>query len=169
MPSSQRTRTVVASILFACAAAFIAVALSQWLLGAGLDPRDDSMSRAAGIGFTDTARQTLFSIVPVAAPALAVRLRPGRVIRRVARVFYALYIVIGVLLALSAAMYGYDDATQIASQGTVWIDARATTERLVLDGVWLVLAGVGWLSVRWTKNRDETTAPSEEAEASSME
>ncbi|MCH7231216.1 hypothetical protein L0U85_10180 [Glycomyces sp. L485] len=157
MPSSQRSRTVVALVLLACAAVFIAVALSQWIYGAGLDPRDDYGSRAAGIEFTDTARSTLFSFVPVAAPALAVFLRPGRVIRRLARIAYAFYIVIGVLLALSAALYGYDDATQLASLGRVWIDDRAATERLLLDGVWLVLAGVGLMSVRWNRIQEKSS------------
>jgi hypothetical protein len=155
MPSTHRTRTIVAAILIACAAVFIAVALSQWIVGAGLDPRDDYGSRAAGIGFADTARQTLFSVVPVAAPALAAWLRPGRVIRRCAQIVYGCYIVTGVLLALSAAMYGYDSATQLASQGEVWIDTRAATERLLLDGVWLVLAGVGVVFVRWSRVREQ--------------
>lgn len=154
----QRQRTIAAVVLLVCAAVFIAVALSQWLFGAGLDPRDDYGSRAAGIGFTDTARDTLFSIVPVAAPALAVFLRPGRVIRRLARIVYAFCIVTGVLLALSAALYGYDDATQLASQGAVWIDDRAATERLLLDGAWLALAGVGLASVRWNRIQHEETS-----------
>ncbi|GAB3649155.1 hypothetical protein [Glycomyces tarimensis] len=157
MPSTQRSRAVVALILLAAAAVFIAVALSQWIVGAGLDPRDDYGSRAAGIGFTDTARDTLFSIVPVAAPALAAFVRPGRVIRRLARIVYGLLLVTGVLLALSAALYGYDDATQLADQGRVWIDDRAATERLLLDGVWLVLAGVGLATVRWNRVHEESS------------
>lgn len=155
MPPTHRTRAALAVVLLACAAVFIAVALSQWIVGAGVDPRDDYGSRAAGIGFADTARQTLFSIVPVAAPALAARLRPGRVIRRSAQIVYGCYLVTGVLLALSAAMYGYDDATQLAHQGAVWIDARAATERLLLDGVWLVLAVVGVLFVRWSRSQEQ--------------
>lgn len=150
----HRVRTAVAAVLLACAVAFILVALSQWLFGAGVDPRDDYGSRAAGIGFADNARQTLFSIAPVAAPAAAAWLRPGRVIRRLAHVVYGCYLVTGVLLALSAAMYGYDTATQLASQGEVWIDVRTTTERLILDGVWLVLAGVGVVFVRWSRIRE---------------
>lgn len=164
MPSKhRRTRILVAAVLIACAAVFIAVALSQWIIGAGVDPRDDYGARAAGIGFTDTARQTLFSIVPVAAPALAAwlcaGLRPGRVIRGLAQIVYGCYIVTGVLLALSAAMFGFDDATQIAhgfaSQGEPWIDARAATERLLLDGAWVVLAGVGVVFVRWSRTREQ--------------
>ncbi|WP_026930707.1 hypothetical protein [Glycomyces tenuis] len=155
MPSTHRSRPAVAAVLIACAAVFIAVTLSQWLFGAGVDPRDDYGSRAAGIGFADVARQTLFSIVPVAAPAAAAWLHPGRVIRRLAQVVYGCYIVTGVLLALSAAMYGYDTATQLASQGEVWIDSRTATERLLLDGVWLVLAVVGVVFVRWSRTREQ--------------
>jgi hypothetical protein len=155
MSSTLRIRTAVAAALLVCAAVFIAVALSQWLFGAGVDPRDDYGSRAAGIGFADLARPTLFSIVPVAAPAAAAWLRPGRVIRRLAQIVYGCYIVTGVLLALSAAMYGYDTATQLAAQGEVWIDARTATERLLLDGAWLVLAVVGVVFVRWSRSREQ--------------
>ncbi len=93
--------------------------------------------------------------MPGAAPAAAAWLHPGRVIRRLAQVVYGCYIVTGVLLALSAAMYGYDTATQLASQGEVWIDSRTATERLLLDGVWLVLAVVGVVFVRWSRTREQ--------------
>jgi hypothetical protein len=152
MQLAPRHRTAVAAVLLACAAAVIAVALSEWLFGVGLDPRDDTLRRAAGIGFTDTARATLFSVVPVALPALAALLapdtRPGRVIGRLTRLLYVAYLVIGVLLALSAARYGFDDARQLAEEGQVFIDTRAAVERLLLDAVWLTLAGVGLVFAR---------------------
>ncbi|GAB3219659.1 hypothetical protein GCM10027447_02930 [Glycomyces halotolerans] len=157
MPSPQRQRAILAAVLLACAAIVIAVAVSQWQFGAGLDPRDDSLRRAAGMGFTDEARRTLFSVVPVAAPLLAAWLCPGRVIRRLARVLYVVYLVIGVLLALSAAKYGFDEATQLAAEGQVFIDARAAVERLLLDGVWLILAGAGWFAVRWNRVCEKTS------------
>ncbi|RRR97606.1 hypothetical protein [Glycomyces terrestris] len=142
-----RARTVLAAVLLVFAATVIAVAVSQWLTGAGSDPRDDVLSRAAGIGFTDEARGTLFSILPVALPPFAAVLvpgtRPGRVIGGLARLVSVAYLVIGVLLALSAARYGFDDARQLAEEGQVFIDTRAAVERLVLDGVWLALAGIG--------------------------
>jgi hypothetical protein len=156
-----RTRTALAAALLACAAAVIAVAPSQWLFGAGLDPRDDNLSRAAGIGFTDEARGTLFSILPVALPALAALLapatRPGRVIGSLTRLVYAAYLVIGVLLALSAARYGFDDAGQLAEEGRVFIDTRAAVERLVLDAVWLALAGIGLALSRKPRSRERTS------------
>ena len=159
MPS-QRVRTAAACVLLAAAAVFIAVALSQWLLDFTVvpDPRDDALRRAAGMGFTDEARGTLFSIVPVAAPALAAWLPgpgdSGRVIRRLARIFYAALIVIGLLLALSAARYGLDQDAQLAHEGRVFIDTRAVVERLLLDLTWLVLAGLAWWSVRWSAKRE---------------
>lgn len=159
MPS-QRSRTLVASILLAAAALFIGVAVSQWLFGFTVDPdpRDDALRRAAGMGFTDEARRTLFSIVPVAAPALAAWLAPigdpGRGIRRASRIAYGLLIVIGVLLALSAARYGFDQDAQLVRDGAVFIDPRAAVERLVLDLTWLVLAGLAWWSVRWSAKRE---------------
>jgi hypothetical protein len=154
MSEKSRAHAVIASVLLACAAVFIAVALSQWLVGAGLDPRDTFGSRAAGLGFTDEARGTLFSIVPVALPAVAVWLRPVRVIRRLALMLYGLYLVIGVSLTLSAARYGFDEAGQVAAQGAVWIDGRAATERLALDGVWLLLALMGALFARRARSRE---------------
>jgi uncharacterized membrane protein YidH (DUF202 family) len=153
MQLRSRQRTVLASVLLALAIVVIAVAVSQWLFGAGLDPRDDTIRRAAGIGFTDEARGTLFSILPVALPAVAAFIapdtRPGRVTVRLARLVYAAYLVIGVLLALSAARYGFDDARQLAEEGQVFIDARAAVERLLLDAVWLTLAGIGLVFARW--------------------
>ncbi|WP_100447312.1 hypothetical protein [Glycomyces xiaoerkulensis] len=154
MPSPQRLRTTVAGLLLCGAAVFIAVAASEWLVGAGADPRDDVFSRAAGIEFTDTARRTLFSVVPVAAPALAAWLVPGRVIRRLARVLYAVYLVIGVLLALSAAKYGFDQQAQLESLGRAWVEPRSAVERLLLDAAWLTLAVAGWLSLRWNGKRE---------------
>lgn len=162
-PLSSRQRTVIAAILLACAVAFILVALSQWLFGVGLDPRDDTLHRAAGIGFTDEARGTLFSIIPVALPALAAFLapdtRPGRVTVRLTRLVYVVYLVIGVLLALSAARYGIDTARQLAEEGQVFIDTRAAVERLLLDAVWLTLAGIGLVAVRWNGTRERSSTP----------
>lgn len=162
-PLSSRQRTVIAAILLACAVAFILVALSQWLFGVGLDPRDDTLHRAAGIGFTDEARSTLFSILPVALPALAAFLapdtRPGRVTVRLTRLVYVAYLVIGVLLALSAARYGIDTARQLAEEGQVFIDTRAAVERLILDTVWLTLAVIGLVSVRWNGTRERSSTP----------
>jgi hypothetical protein len=161
MQLRPRTRTVLASVLLACAVAVIAVALSQWLFGAGLDHRDDNLSRAAGMGFTDEARGTLFSVLPVALPALAAILapasRPGRVIGGLTRLVYVAYIVIGVLLTLSAARYGFDEAGQLAEEGRVFIDTRAAVERLVLDAVWLALAGIGFALSRKTRSRELTS------------
>ena len=160
-PSSSRQRTVVSAILLACAVAVIAVAVSQWLFGVGLDPRDDTIRRAAGIGFTDEARDTLFSILPVVLPALAAFVapdtRPGRVTVRLTRLVYVAYLVIGVLLALSAARYGFDDARQLAEEGQVFIDTRAAVERLLLDAVWLTLAGIGLVFARWNGTRAQHT------------
>ncbi|THV43157.1 hypothetical protein [Glycomyces buryatensis] len=163
VPSNQRRRTAVAVVLLACATIFIAVAVSQWLFGFGLDPRDDSIRRAAGLGFTDTARQTLFSVIPLAAPALAVWLQPGRVIGRWAQVLYVAYLVIGLLLALSAARYGFDETRQLAEEGQVFIDARAAVERLLLDTVWLALAGMGLLFARraGSRQRSSTADPAD--------
>jgi len=159
----SRRRSLVAAVLLACAAVVIAVALSQWLFGVGLDPRDDTMRRAAGIGFTDAARDTLFSVLPVALPALAAFLapdtRPGRVIGRLTRLVYIAYLVIGVLLAMSAARYGFDDARQLAEEGQVFIDPRAAVERLLLDAVWLTLAAIGLVLSRWRGNRERTSTP----------
>ncbi|MFG3342654.1 hypothetical protein [Glycomyces sp. NPDC048151] len=163
MKLGSRQRTVIAAALLACALVFIGVALSQWLFGAGLDPRDDTIRRAAGIAFTDEARSTLFSVVPVALPAMAAFLapdtRPGRVTVRVTRLVYVCYIVIGVLLALSAARYGFDDARQLAEEGQVFIDTRAAVERLLLDAVWLTLAGIGLVFVRWNGTRERSSTP----------
>ncbi|WP_143014813.1 hypothetical protein [Glycomyces harbinensis] len=163
MQLASRHRTTVAVVLLAGAAVFIAVALSQWLFGVGLDPRDDTLRRAAGIGFTDTARDTLFSVVPVVLPALAAFLapdtRPGRVIGRLTRLLYVAYLVIGVLLALSAARYGFDDARQLAEEGQVFIDTRAAVERLLLDAVWLTLAGIGLVFARWQRTRERSSTP----------
>lgn len=160
---TPRARAVISSILLASAVVFIAVALSQWLFGAGLDPRDDTLSRAAGIGYTDEARATLFSVVPVAAPALAALLsagtRPGRVIGRLTRLVYVAYLVIGVLLTLSAARYGFDDARQLAEEGRVYIDTRAAIERLLLDAVWLGLAGIGLFLTGIARTRERRTTP----------
>jgi len=126
-----------------------------------LDPRDDTLRRAAGIGFTDEARATLFSVLPVALPAAAALLapntRPGRVISRLTRLVYVAYLVIGVLLAMSAARYGFDEARQLAEEGQVFIDARAAAERLLLDAVWLTLAGIGLVVARWNGTREEHT------------
>ena len=169
MQLAPRHRTAAAAVLLACAAVVIAVALSEWLFGVGLDPRDDTLRRAAGIGFTDTARGTLFSVVPVALPALAALLvpdtRPGRVIGRLTRLLYVAYLVIGVLLALSAARYGFDDARQLAEEGQVFIDTRAAVERLLLDAVWLTLAGVGLVFARrrGTRERPSTAESRDEA------
>lgn len=163
MKLGSRHRSVLAGLLLALAVTVIAVALSQWLFGAGLDPRDDTLSRAAGIGFTDAARATLFSILPVALPAIAAFLapdtRPGRVTVRLTRLVYVAYLVIGVLLALSAARYGFDDARQLAEEGQVFIDTRAAVERLLLDAVWLTLAGIGLVSVRWNGTRERSSTP----------
>jgi hypothetical protein len=160
---SSRQRSVIAGVLLACALVFIAVALSQWLFGVGLDPRDDTLRRAAGIGFTDEARATLFSIIPVALPALAAFVapgtRPGRVTVRLTRLVYVAYLVIGVLLALSAARYGFDDARQLSEEGQVFIDTRAAVERLLLDTVWLTLAGIGLVLVRWNGTRERSSTP----------
>jgi hypothetical protein len=134
MKLGSRQRSVLAGLLLAFAITVIAVALSQWLFGVGLDPRDDTIRRAAGIGFTDEARSTLFSILPV-------------------------YLVIGVLLALSAARYGFDDARQLAEEGQVFIDTRAAVERLLLDTVWLALAGIGLVFVRWNGTRERSSTP----------
>ncbi len=138
------------------AVAVIAVAVSQWLFGVGLDPRDDTIRRAAGIGFTDEARDTLFSILPVVLPALAAFVapdtRPGRVTVRLTRLVYVAYLVIGVLLALSAARYGFDDARQLAEEGQVFIDTRAAVERLLLDAVWLTLAAIGLVFAAMERN-----------------
>lgn len=173
----HRTRAFAAAVLIACAAVFIAVALSQWIVGGGFDPRDDYGSRAAGMGFTDTARQTLFSIVPAAAPAAAAWLcaghRPGRVIRGLAQIVYGCYIVTGVLLALSAAMFGYDGETQIdrgfATLDMPWIDARAATEHLLLDAAWLALAVVGVALVRWSRTYERFSAVPQEDQRSPKE
>ncbi|MDA1386241.1 MULTISPECIES: hypothetical protein [Glycomyces] len=160
---TSRQRSVIAAVLLACALVFIAVALSQWLFGVGLDPRDDTLRRAAGIGFTDEARATLFSILPVALPALASFVapdtRPGRVTVRLTRLVYVAYLVIGVLLTLSAARYGFDDARQLAEEGQVFIDTRAAVERLLLDAVWLTLAGIGLVLVRWNGTRERSSTP----------
>jgi hypothetical protein len=169
MQPATRHRTAAAAVLLTAAAVFIAVALSQWLFGVGLDPRDDTLRRAAGIGFTDTARDVLFSVVPVALPALAAFLapdtRPGRVIGRLARLVYVAYIVIGVLLAMSAARYGFDEARQLAEEGQVFIDTRAAVERLLLDAVWLALAGVGLAFARWCGVRERSSTPEHQDEA----
>ncbi|THV32065.1 hypothetical protein [Glycomyces paridis] len=161
MQLATRHRSAVAAVLLACAAVYIAVALSQWLFGVGLDPRDDTLSRAAGIGFTDEARGTLFSFVPVVLPAAAALLapatRPGRVIGRLTRLVYVLYLVIGVLLAMSAARYGFDDVGQLAEEGQVFIDTRAAVERLLLDAVWLALAVIGLLSTGWSGIRERAS------------
>lgn len=161
---APRTRTALAAVLLACAVVVVLVALSQWLFGAGVDPRDDTMSRAAGIGFTDEARSTLFSILPVALPLLAALVapptRPGRVIARSTRLVYAAYIVIGVLLALTAARYGFDEAGQLAKEGQVFIDTRAAVERLLLDVVWLVLAAIG-LAFAQKAGKGERTSTAE--------
>ncbi|HEX2142968.1 MAG TPA: hypothetical protein VHG10_00520 [Glycomyces sp.] len=153
MQLASRRRSVVAAILLALAVVVIAVAVSQWLFGVGLDPRDDTLRRAAGIGFTDEARSTLFSVLPVALPALAAFLapdtRPGRVIGRLTRLVYVAYLVIGVLLAMSAARYGFDEPRQLVEEGQVFIDTRAAVERLLLDAVWLTLAGIGLVFARW--------------------
>jgi C4-dicarboxylate transporter len=165
MHLASRRRTVLAAILLLCAAAVIAVAVSQWLFGVGLDPRDDTIRRAAGIGFTDEARETLFSVLPVVLPAVAAFLapdtRPGRVITRLTRLVYVLYIVIGVLLAMSAARYGFDEPRQLAEEGQVFIDPRAAVERLTLDAVWLTLAVIGLVVTRWngTRVRHTTEEP----------
>ncbi len=160
MQLATRHRSAVAAVLLACAAIYIAVAVSQWLFGLGLDPRDDTLSRAAGIGFTDEARRTLFSILPVALPALAAFLapatRPGRVIGRLTRLVYVAYLVIGVLLAMSAARYGFDDVRQLDEEGQVFIDPRAAVERLLLDAVWLALAVIGLVSTRWSGSRERS-------------
>jgi hypothetical protein len=164
MPPVQlgpRARTFLAAAFLVLAVAVIAVAVSQWRFGAGLDPRDDTFSRAAGIGFTDEARSTLFSVLPVALPALAALLapatRPGRVIGSLTRLVYLSYLVIGVLLALSAARYGFDDAGQLAEEGQVYIDTRAAVERLVIDAVWLALAGTGLVFAGKTRSRKRTS------------
>ncbi|GAA2293977.1 hypothetical protein GCM10009853_057420 [Glycomyces scopariae] len=156
-----RARTAAASALLGCAVAVIAVAVSQWLFGAELDPRDDALRRAAGIAFTDEARSTLFSVLPVALPALAAALapdsRPGRVIGRLTRLVYFAYLVIGVLLASSAARYGFDGARQLAEEGQVFIGTRAAVERLVLDAVWLALAGIGLVFAGKARSRERTS------------
>ncbi|MEU5156614.1 hypothetical protein [Glycomyces sp. NPDC021274] len=163
MKLGSRQRSVLAGLLLALAITVIAVALSQWLFGVGLDPRDDTLRRAAGIGYNDEARSTLFSILPVALPALAAFLapdtRPGRVTKRLTRLVYVAYLVIGVLLALSAARYGFDDARQLIEEGQVFIDTRAAVERLLLDAVWLTLAGIGLVSVRWNGTRERSSTP----------
>jgi hypothetical protein len=163
MKLGSRQRSVLAGLLLALAVIVIAVALSQWLFGVGLDPRDDAVRRAAGIGYNDEARSTLFSILPVALPALAAFLapdtRPGRVTVRITRLVYVAYLVIGVLLALSAARYGFDDPRQLAEEGQVFIDTRAAVERLLLDAVWLTLAGIGLVSVRWNGTRERSSTP----------
>lgn len=160
MQLPTRRRSLLAAVLLACAVVVIAVALSQWLFGLGFDSRDDNLSRAAGLGFTDGARSTLFSILPVALPALAALLapatRPGRVIGRLTRLVYVAYLVIGVLLTLSAARYGFDDARQLAEEGQVFIDARAAVERLLLDAVWLALAVIGLVSTWWSRPRERS-------------
>ncbi|GAA1686975.1 hypothetical protein GCM10009830_38110 [Glycomyces endophyticus] len=164
MPAKElgpRARTVLAAALLACAVAVVGVALSQWLFGADLDPRDDNLSRAAGIGFTDEARGTFFSVLPVALPVLAGLLapatRPGRVIGKLTRLVLVAYLVIGVLLASSAARYGFDAAGQLAEEGQVFIDTRAAVERLVLDGVWLALAGIGLVFGGKARSRERTS------------
>lgn len=163
MKLGSRQRSVLAALLLALAVIVIAVAVSQWLFGVGLDPRDDTVRRAAGIGYNDEARGTLFSILPVALPALAAFLapdtRPGRVTVRLTRLVYVAYLVIGVLLALSAARYGFDDARQLVEEGQVFIDTRAAVERLLLDAVWLTLAGIGLVSVRWNGTRERSSTP----------
>lgn len=163
MKLRSRQRSVLAIVLLAIAVVVIAVALSQWLFGVGLDPRDDTIRRAAGIGFTDDARSTLFSILPVALPAVAAFLAPdtrlGRVSVRLTRLVYVAYLVIGVLLALSAARYGFDDARQLAEEGQVFIDTRAAVERLLLDTAWMTLAGIGLVLVRWNGKRERSSTP----------
>jgi hypothetical protein len=163
MKLGSRQRSVLAGLLLALAVVVIAVALSQWLFGVGLDPRDDTLRRAAGIGYNDAARGTLFSILPVALPALAAFLapdtRPGRVTVRLTRLVYVAYLVIGVLLALSAARYGFDDARQLIEEGQVFIDTRAAVERLLLDTVWLTLAVIGLVAVRWKGTRERSSTP----------
>lgn len=161
MQLAPRRRSVIAALLLACAAAVIAVAVSQWLFGFGIDPRDDSLRRAAGLGFSDEARGTLFSVLPVALPALAALLapdtRPGRVIARLTRLVYVAYLVIGVLLAISAARYGFDEPRQLVEEGQVFIGTRAAAERLVLDTVWLALAVIGLVFTRWNGKREQSS------------
>ncbi|MEU6861083.1 hypothetical protein AB0B28_19680 [Glycomyces sp. NPDC046736] len=161
MQLSSRGRTAVATVLLTSAVVVIAVAVSQWLFGAGLDARDDTLRRAAGIGYSDEARRTLFSVLPVVLPALAALIapdtRPGRVITRLTRLVYVAYLVIGVLLTMSAARYGFDEARQLAEEGQVFIDARFAVERLLLDAVWLALAVIGLIATRWIATRERTS------------
>jgi hypothetical protein len=81
------------------------------------------------------------------------------VISRLTRLVYVAYLVIGVLLAMSAARYGFDEPRQLAEEGQVFIDTRAAVERIVLDTVWLALAGIGLVVSRWNGTRERSSTP----------
>ncbi|QSB05902.1 hypothetical protein [Natronoglycomyces albus] len=145
---SPPLRTRTAGLLLLISTVLVAVALSQWLVGTGTDPRDSLGSRAAGIGFTDTARQTLFSALPLALPLLAVWVSPRVTIRQFAIILYAITLAVGCFLAAAAAAYGWDLANQQESLGAVWVTQRDVVERAVHDVAWLTAVV---LALVWTR------------------
>lgn len=145
---ARRPRTVTASVLLLVATAVVAVALSQWFVGAGEDPRDSLGSRAAGFGFSDEARSTLFSALPLALPFLAVLLAPRAPFRQFASILYFVTIGIGACLATTAAVYGWNQTLQQHVFGSVWLQQHDVLQRAAVDGAWLIAFVVALV---WTR------------------
>ena len=138
---SPRLRIRIAVLLLVVTAVFIAVAVSQLLVGTD-DPRDTFASRAAGFGFTDHAHETLYGVVPLALPLAAALLAGEPRIRLVAAVEYGVLLAAGVVVTGAAFGFGLDAAAQqqFGAQ-TVYIDTRSAVEALLTDAAMLALTG----------------------------
>ncbi|WP_025272211.1 hypothetical protein [Haloglycomyces albus] len=146
----RRSTQALVAVLLLAAPALIVSAGMQWLYAVGTDPRDTVLARAAQIGFSDDSPEILFSALPLLAPAVAVYLRPTLRVRKIAKWCYAAYLALGIPLAASAALYGFDADTQLADTGKVWIHSGDAAWTLVVQSAYLLVALSLWV---WVTSR----------------
>jgi hypothetical protein len=148
MPQSPlvtpQLRNFAAVVALAVTVVFLAVAVSQLLVGAGTDPRDSLGSRAAGFGFTDRAHQTLFGAIPLALPLLAALISQHPTVRLLAVIEYAALLLTGAVISVAAFDFGLDVAARQRESDltAAWIDDRAAIEFLATDMATLLLVAV---------------------------
>lgn len=158
---TPRFRHFAAIVVLVATAVILAVVLSQLFIGSGADPRSTVGSRAAGLGFTDRAHDTLYGAIPLALPLLAVWLSKAPGLRLVAVVLYIALILTGLVVTITAFTFGLDlGATQhSAGVDPEWIDTRAAVEFAFVDLAVLALAVLALLaSVRaWRQVRPDAS------------
>ncbi len=140
---TPRLGKAAAVIMLVVAAVFVLVVASQ-LFVSGPDPRESLGARAAGFGFSDRARNTLFGAFPLALPALAAFATGCRKVRWCAVFINLVMVLLAVLIAAAAFSFGIDLAGQQSQEGvSAWITPYAAVELLFVDAGFVVLAGCG--------------------------